>query len=390
MTATVRSRCPARAAGSAGGAPASSLGLAVRGADRSCTWSVFFVLPLLLVARMSASDWTAPARASRGINLPDNYTSISDNALFWPAVWFTIEYTVLVTVLLRRAWASASPSLVQEGGRWVGFLRTSFLIPSALGLASASLLFWGLYSGSIGPLTPLIDGLNGLLRGLGIVERARSRFLGIAEHGPALDRRAHRLEVRGFYMLILLVGLQAIPQEVYEAAAIDGASRWQTFRRVTLPLLRPSLALALILCITGSLLAFDQFYILTKGGPDNSTVTVVQLIYREAFQRQNLGHRGRAVDRRPGGAAGPQRPPVPRPARQRRRLRDRRCAATTSDADALLRPDGRAGHRLPVPDHLERRRVGESASRAPAQVVGYGLGNYTTLLNFGPACRSTC
>jgi multiple sugar transport system permease protein len=58
---------------------------------------------------------------------------------------------------------------------------------------------------------------------------------------------------------------------------------------VTLPLLRPSLALALILCITGSLLAFDQFYILTKGAPDNTTVTVVQLIYREAFQRQNLG-----------------------------------------------------------------------------------------------------
>jgi multiple sugar transport system permease protein len=56
-----------------------------------------------------------------------------------------------------------------------------------------------------------------------------------------------------------------------------------------LPLLRPSLALALILCVTGSLLAFDQFYILTKGGPDNTTVTVVQLIYREAFQRQNLG-----------------------------------------------------------------------------------------------------
>ncbi len=76
---------------------------------------------------------------------------------------------------------------------------------------------------------------------------------------------------------------------MYEAAALDGANRRQTFRDITLPLLRPSLALALILCVTGSLLAFDQFYILTHGGPDNSTVTVVSLIYREAFQRQNLG-----------------------------------------------------------------------------------------------------
>jgi multiple sugar transport system permease protein len=93
----------------------------------------------------------------------------------------------------------------------------------------------------------------------------------------------------GFYMLILLVGLQTIPDEVYEAAALDGANRKQMFWHVTMPLLRPSLALSLILCVTGSLLAFDQFFILTKGGPDNSTVTVVQLIYREAFQRQNLG-----------------------------------------------------------------------------------------------------
>jgi multiple sugar transport system permease protein len=93
----------------------------------------------------------------------------------------------------------------------------------------------------------------------------------------------------GLYMIILLVGLQSIPTELYEAAAIDGANRWQTFRRITLPLLRPSLALSLILCVTGSLLAFDQFFILTKGGPDNTTITIVQLIYREAFVRQNLG-----------------------------------------------------------------------------------------------------
>jgi multiple sugar transport system permease protein len=90
-------------------------------------------------------------------------------------------------------------------------------------------------------------------------------------------------------MLIFLVGLQAIPDDLFEAAALDGASRIQVFRHITWPLLRPSLALALILCVTGSLLAFDQFYILTKGAPDNSTVTVVQLIYREAFQKQNLG-----------------------------------------------------------------------------------------------------
>ena len=88
-------------------------------------------------------------------------------------------------------------------------------------------------------------------------------------------------------MLLMLVGLQAIPSEIYEAARMDGAGRWGTFRQITIPLLRPTLALTTILSVTGSLLAFEQFYILTKGGPDNSTITVVQLIYSMAFQGQN-------------------------------------------------------------------------------------------------------
>jgi len=94
----------------------------------------------------------------------------------------------------------------------------------------------------------------------------------------------------GFYMLLLLVGLQAISTDVFEAARVDGASTWSVFSRITIPLLRPSLALSTILCVTGSLLAFDQFYILTKGGPDGSTMTVVQLVYNLAFEsKRSLG-----------------------------------------------------------------------------------------------------
>jgi multiple sugar transport system permease protein len=70
---------------------------------------------------------------------------------------------------------------------------------------------------------------------------------------------------------------------------VDGASRWQLFRRVTVPLLRPTLALLLVLSVSGSLLAFDQFFILTQGQPENSTLTMVMVIYREAFFRFDLG-----------------------------------------------------------------------------------------------------
>lgn len=236
--------------------------------------AIFFILPLLLVGRMSVSDWPL-LTGDHGLNFPRNFSSISTNSLFGPAVLFTIEYTVIVTVLLIGMGLGLA-LVVQKSGRWVGFLRTSFLLPVAVGLASASLLFWGLYSSSIGPFSSILDTFGISLLGTPTNALLSTTFLIVWKFA-------------GFYMLILLVGLQAIPADVYEAAAIDGASRWQTFRTITLPLLRPSLALSLILCITGSLLAFDQFYILTKGGPDNSTVTVVQLIYREAFQRTNLG-----------------------------------------------------------------------------------------------------
>ena len=241
--------------------------------------AVFFITPLLLVARMSLSSWPL-LTGNGGLNFPKNYLSICKNALFGPAVVFTIKYTLIVTVLLIGLGLGLA-LLVQERGRWVDMLRTVILLPVSLGLAAASLLFWGFYSPSIGPINPILEQL-------GLIHDPIS-FLGTSLSALLSTSFLIVWKYTGLYMLILLVGLQAIPDDLFEAAALDGASRIQVFRHITLPLLRPSLALALILCVTGSLLAFDQFYILTKGAPDNSTVTVVQLIYREAFQKQNLG-----------------------------------------------------------------------------------------------------
>lgn len=240
---------------------------------------VFFILPILLVGQMSANDWQL-LRGNQGLNFPDNYTAIERNSLLPGAVIFTVTYTVLVTTMLIGLGLGLA-LIVQESGRWTGLLRTAFLLPVALGLASASLLAWGLYSPAIGPINPILNVT-------GIIEEPLS-FFGTPFAALMSTSLLIVWKYAGLYMLILLVGLQAIPDEVLEAAAIDGASRWQTFRRVTLPLLKPALALSLILAVTGSLLAFDQFFILTKGGPDNSTVTIVQLIYREAFLRTNLG-----------------------------------------------------------------------------------------------------
>ncbi|SNT43875.1 multiple sugar transport system permease protein [Asanoa hainanensis] len=241
--------------------------------------ALFFLTPLVLVGWMSLHRW--PLLAPPTLNAPDNFTTIGDNELVRSATWFTIKYTVIITVLLFAV-SLGLALLVQHRRRGVGFFRTAFFLPMAVGFASASLLFLGLLSDEIGPVSDL-------LRGIGLIDGYVSWTSGSANSalGSAVVLVLWRFA--GFNMLILLTGLQAIPPEIYEAARVDGASRWQTFRSITLPLLRPTIALVLTLMVTGSLLAFDQFWILTRGGPDNSTTSLVMVIYREAFIRLDLG-----------------------------------------------------------------------------------------------------
>jgi multiple sugar transport system permease protein len=240
---------------------------------------VLFLVPLGLVLWMSLHEW--PLLGEPTINLPDNYTAIARNPLFVDAVWFTLTYTIIVTIVLFAA-AFGLALLVQRYRPGVGLFRTAFFLPGAVGFATASLLFYGLLSRDLGPLNPI-------LTALGVIDKPVSWISGSPRLALGSSIGLVVWRFAGFNMLILLTGLQAIPEDVYEAAKMDGAGRWQQFLHITLPLLRPTIALVLILMITGSLLAFDQFYILTNGGPDNSTTSVVMVIVREAFTRFDLG-----------------------------------------------------------------------------------------------------
>jgi alpha-1,4-digalacturonate transport system permease protein len=93
----------------------------------------------------------------------------------------------------------------------------------------------------------------------------------------------------GFFTLILLAGLQAIPKEMYEAASMDGANKWQSFRNVTLPLLMPTMTVVLILALIRGVQVFDQVFVLTNGGPGTATLYIVQYIYRTGFEFRNYG-----------------------------------------------------------------------------------------------------
>ena len=239
---------------------------------------VLFVVPLVLAAWMSLNDW--PLIGAARFNAPDNYVAIGNNALFMSSVMFTIKYTAVVTAIFL-AISLGLALLVQSTRPGIGLFRTAFLLPAAVGVSSSALLFYAMYNNEFGPL-------DNILRAIGVI-KGDADFLGTPNAAFASTVFMVTWRFAGFYMIILLTGLQAIPVEVYEAARTDGASWWQTLRLITLPLLKPTILLVLILSVTGSLLAFEPFYVLTAGGPSNSTVTMVIAMFREAFTLFDLG-----------------------------------------------------------------------------------------------------
>jgi multiple sugar transport system permease protein len=240
---------------------------------------VFFVMPVLFTGWMSLHNWPLMG-AQRWIGFA-NYTRMFNDSRFMAALNFTAYYTVIVTIAI---FAVAFPLaiFVEKERRFVSTYRKIIFLPVVVGLATASLLWvWlaNVDSGFFGPA----------LRALGLVERSPNIM---ASFDTAFATIVVMVvwKIAGFTMIILLTGLQAIPTELTEAARIDGAGRWQRFRHLTLPLMRKTIALALIVSVTGSILAFDQFYIMTSGGPQNKMISVVYYIFNQSFVSFNLGY----------------------------------------------------------------------------------------------------
>ncbi|QRM46119.1 sugar ABC transporter permease [Rhizobium sp. BG4] len=240
---------------------------------------VFFVMPVIFTGWMSLHNWPLMG-AQRWIGFA-NYTRMFNDSRFMAALNFTAYYTVIVTIAI---FAVAFPLaiFVEKERRFVSTYRTIIFLPVVVGLATASLLWvWlaNVDSGFFGPA----------LRALGLVERSPNIM---ASFDTAFATIVVMVvwKIAGFTMIILLTGLQAIPSELTEAARIDGAGRWQRFRHLTLPLMRRTIALALVVSVTGSVLAFDQFYIMTSGGPQNKMISVVYYIFNQSFVSFNLGY----------------------------------------------------------------------------------------------------
>ena len=240
---------------------------------------VFFIVPVVFTVWMSLHNWPLLGNP-RWIGF-GNYIRMLSDMRFMAALRFTAYYTVVVTIAI---FAVAFPLafFVEKHRPFVGFYRTIIFLPVVVGLATASLLWVWLANVDSGFFSPVAQAL-------GLVDK-RPNLLADFDMAFATIIVMVVWKIAGFTMIILLTGLQAIPSELTEAARMDGAKRWQRFRHLTLPLMRRTIALALIISITGSLLAFDQFYIMTSGGPQNRMISVVYYIFNQSFVSFNLGY----------------------------------------------------------------------------------------------------
>lgn len=241
--------------------------------------AVFFLTPLIMAIWMSLHNW--PLMGTPEFIGLDNYLRLAKDRQFLNALIFTGKYTFWVTIAI---FAVAFPLalFVDRKSRLTGFFRTSYFLPSVVGFATSCLLWVWLLSPDNGLFSVA-------LQRLGIVDKP-VQF--IANYDLAFFSIIVMVVWRmaGFTMLLLLTGIQAIPNEIQEAARIDGTSAWQRFRLVTLPLMKRTLALTMVMSIAGSILAFDQFYIITLGGPRRQTMTAVYQIYNNSFISFKLGY----------------------------------------------------------------------------------------------------
>lgn len=226
---------------------------------------------------ISFADW----RIGQGFSFAglDNYRDALADPLFRHAMRVTFTLFIGFMVIVIPIALALAALLNANGLRGRKLLQLFFFLPVTMSLVAVALIFALLLDGRVGLLTNAIEaiGFN------------RPGFLTDPDLAPVSIVGLRIWRVVGFYTIILYAGLQAIPRDVYEAAIVDGATSWQQFRYITLPLLRP---VTLFVCVAASIAAWELFaepYILTGGGPARSTLTAIIYVYRTAFQNFELG-----------------------------------------------------------------------------------------------------
>jgi multiple sugar transport system permease protein len=243
---------------------------------------VFFALPVLGALVLSFTDYDLYALADphnvRFVGL-HNYLALLQRPLFWAALGHTV-YFVAVAVPLSMAVSLGGALLLNSPlARAQAFFRTALFAPVVTTVVAVAIIWRYLFNTKYGVVNALLGAL-----GVDPVD-----WLGDPHWAMPTIIVFAAWKNFGYNMIIFLAGLQAIPPALYEAARIDGASAWRQFRHITWPMLRPTLLMVAILTVSGYFQLFAEPYVMTEGGPLQSTVSVLYLMYDEGFTWWNLG-----------------------------------------------------------------------------------------------------
>lgn len=241
-------------------------------------FTLFRYLPIFAAARASVYNYSLLG-GFRGFIGLDHYLRLLEDPVFWQAMKVTLLF-VVIKVPIEIALALLLAMFLQRETFGAGIVRSAIMAPLVTSIIVVSIIWAMMYHSEQGLF-------QSMLNSVGIPKQA---FLSNEDRAlPALTLMMLWKDV-GFSMIILMAGLKGIPPVYYEAAVVDGASRWQLFRNVTIPLLRPVLMFVIITRTVFSFQLFVPVYQMTKGGPLDSTKVIVYYIYQQGFLFQDMGY----------------------------------------------------------------------------------------------------
>jgi len=209
----------------------------------------------------------------------DNYTRMFRDKMFWKTIGNTIQF-LLVHIPLQLIVALALAEFLNQNIKLKGFYRAAFFLPVIVSGVVVTILWQQLFGFDSGLF-------NRLLTNMGMDKVGWLIDPDIAMNSIAIMATWKNV---GLYVILFLVGLQTVPPHYYEAADIEGATHWQKFRHITLPMINPTIFMVVILSTIGGFSLFIEPYVMTGGGPLNSTLSSVLYIYKQAFQYYHMGY----------------------------------------------------------------------------------------------------
>ena len=238
---------------------------------------VFVAFPVVFSIVLTFHDWNiiSPMRWVGGAN----YARVVKDRLFWQAIWNTVRF-LLVHIPLQIIVALTLAELLNRTVRGASFFRAAFFLPVIVSGVVVTILWQQLLGYNLGILN----------RALTAIDLPRVPWLDdpdIAMYSIAVMATWKNV---GLYVILFLVGFQTVPLSYYEAADLEGATAWQKFRYITLPIINPTLFTVVVLSTIGGFSLFIEPYIMTEGGPLNSTLSAVMYIYKQAFQYYHMGY----------------------------------------------------------------------------------------------------